>query len=529
MADDDLKEDSAPDPWADILAGNADEPQPELSFSEPVAAEQPPAPPADDEAAAGSSIETGSSIEIGTGRSGIVAAEEVDAWGEMDDDEEAARSGVDDPAADVLPFTAAADDAAADAFLDEALAADADAADREASSFAMGTEDEEPEFGIAAAGDDPAAATTLVGAAAAAGAVAAPSAPRKAAKPAKAKQGGIGQIIGLVLGGALAFPIVFGILVGLMWAGVNVPVGKSIGRALPESMAFLVPEKYRPGYRKPAANLAQAARLDDLSAVGEKDGAEPGDSADSSPDALAGSTPMPEPTGEPVVDDTPVAPSDGETFDDPLAAAAGPVAPPAAPAFDPELAAAEARRLAAEAAAADRKPLDAAVEQALTAIATVEEVADVEDPARKPLLVDCYKSLAKVAAELVMLERISGDAGRPLVETPESVVGLHDRLARHRDDLVRLGRNWLDFQKRPSDGVWLPVTFQSARKVGPYWSTKVTLALPKGATRELTVLSRAEPAAVPGDAVVLAGLVLDGDVIWAADVRPLPAANRGFF
>jgi hypothetical protein len=521
MADDDRKEDSAPDPWADILAGNADEPQPELSFSEPVAAEQPPAPPADDEAA------DGSSIEIGTGRSGIVAAEEVDAWGEMDDDEEAARSGADDPAADVLPFTAAAEDAAADAFLDEALAADPDAADREASSFAMGAEEEEPDFGIAAAGDDPAAAATLVGAAA--GAVAAPSAPRKTANPTKAKKGGIGQIIGLVLGGALAFPIVFGILVGLMWAGVNVPVGKSIGQALPESMAFLVPEKYRPGYRKPAANLAQAARLDDLSAVEEKDGAEPGDSADSSPDALAGSTPMPDPNAEPVVDDMPVVPSDGETFDDPLAAAAGPVAPPAAPAFDPELAAAEARRLAAEAAAADRKPLDAAVEQALTAIATVEEVADVEDPARKPLLVDCYKSLAKVAAELVMLERISGDAGRPLVETPESVAGLHDRLARHREDLVRLGRNWLDFQKRPSDGVWLPVTFQSARKVGPYWSAKVTLALPKGATRELTVLSRAEPAAVQGDAVVLAGLLLDGDVIWAADVRPLPAAGGGLF
>lgn len=524
MADDDRKEDSAPDPWADILADNADEPQPELSFSEPVAAEPPATPPAEDEAA------DGSSIEIGTGRSGIVAAEEIDAWGEMDEDEEAARSGAEGLTADVLPFTAAAgdaaaEDAAADAFLDEALAADADAMDREASSFAIGATDEEPDFGIAAAGDDAAASL--------AGAVAAPSTPRKAAKPAKAKKGGIGQMIGLVLGGVMAFPIVFGILVGLMWAGVNVPVGRSIGQALPESMAFLVPEKYRPGYRKPAANLAQAARLDDLSAVEEKSTADPEGSTDSSLDALAGSTPMPEPSGEPLVDDAPVVPSDGETFDDPLAAAAVPAVQPEPAPLDAARAKAEFERAAAEAtaaaAAADRKPLDAAVEQALTAIATVEAVADVEDPARKPLLVDCYKSLATVAAELVMLERISGDAGRPLVETPESVVGLHDRLARHRDDLVRLGRNWLDFQKRPSDGVWLPVTFQSARKVGPYWSAKVTLALPKGATRELTVLSRAEPAAVQGDAVVLAGLVLDGDVIWAADVRPLAAGGGGGF
>lgn len=319
MADDDRKEDSAPDPWADILADNADEPQPELSFSEPVAAEQPATPPAEDEAA------DGSSIEIGTGRSGIVAAEEIDAWGEMDEDEEAARSGAEGLTADVLPFTAAAgdaaaEDAAADAFLDEALAADADAMDREASSFAIGATDEEPDFGIAAAGDDAAASL--------AGAVAAPSTPRKAAKPAKAKKGGIGQMIGLVLGGVMAFPIVFGILVGLMWAGVNVPVGRSIGQALPESMAFLVPEKYRPGYRKPAANLAQAARLDDLSAVEEKSTADPEGSTDSSLDALAGSTPMPEPSGEPLVDDAPVVPSDGETFDDPLAAAAVPAVQP---------------------------------------------------------------------------------------------------------------------------------------------------------------------------------------------------------
>jgi hypothetical protein len=34
---------------------------------------------------------------------------------------------------------------------------------------------------------------------------------------------------------------------------------------------------------------------------------------------------------------------------------------------------------------------------------------------------------------------------------------------------------------------------------------------------------------VQGDAVVLAGLLLDGDVIWAADVRPLPAAGGGLF
>ena len=73
-----------------------------------------------------------------------------------------------------------------------------------------------------------------------------------------------------MLGGLTAFPIVFGILVGLMWAGVNVPVGRSIGRALPESVAFIVPEKFRPGFRKAAAmaTLPKAGSLDDLGTGG---------------------------------------------------------------------------------------------------------------------------------------------------------------------------------------------------------------------------------------------------------------------
>jgi hypothetical protein len=168
------------------------------------------------------------------------------------------------------------------------------------------------------------------------------------------------------------------------------------------------------------------------------------------------------------------------------------------------------------------------VEEALTALAAVEEVADVEDPARKVLLVDLYKTLAKLSAELVMLEHVSADAGRPLTEAPQSIVDIHGRLGRHRDDLVRLGRNWLDYAKRPSDGVVLPVTFQASRRVGPYWSSRVTLALPKGATRELTVLSRAEPAAVQGDAVMLTGMLFDGEVIWAADVRPQSPQGGAF-
>jgi hypothetical protein len=371
------------------------------------------------------------------------------------------------------------------------------------------------------------AAVGLAGAA-----VAATAAPvRKAgktAKPAKAKAGGIGQMIGLLLGGAMAFPIVFGILVGLMWAGVNVPVGRAIGKALPESVAFIVPEKFRPGFKKAAASAAlpKAASLDDLGTGAAQPADETGTDPEASLDENVASIPMEEPVAtdpaEPGLDDSPVVPpSDGDSFADPLAAAAEPEMKPEEAAPD------DASIEAAKVAAADRKQLDAAVQEALTAVDALEEVADAEDPSRKKLLVDFYKALATVGVELVMLEKMSADAGRPLTEPPLSLDDLHERLPRHGDDLQRLGRNWLDFTKRPSDGVVLPVTIQSSRKIGPNWSSKATLPLAKGGVREIVVLSRAEPAAVPGDRVLVIGTLFDGDVIWAADVRPLGNPGDG--
>lgn len=355
------------------------------------------------------------------------------------------------------------------------------------------------------------------------------AAARSAAKP-KKKGGGIGQVIGIVLGGALAFPLVFGILIGLMWAGVNVPVGRSIGRALPESMAFLVPEKYRPGYRKPAANLAQAARLDDLPAMAEGDTSVPAASGDSPLDALAASSPMPEPDASPgsdepsvdVTDSAPVVPADDEGLVDPLDVAAAPaVASPMPSPPPPPTAPPEPEPL-------DLSGLEAAITEARTALDAVGQVADPTDPARKTLLVEWYKALANVAEQYVLLEHVAADSGRPLQEAPAVFVELHDDLvARQREldnDLVRLSRNWLAFADRDIDGVVLSVTFDSARKVGPYWSSKVSLALPKGASRDLSIISRAEPAAVKGDRVLVTGVVFDGDAIWAADVRRLGAA-----
>lgn len=518
MADDKQHDDSVPDPWGDLLSGGAEEPASEFAFSfdEPAAAEPEAAVPVEPPAAAEQHLDDGlvdawlddgdpvvgdtaeaapppgdaagsSTIEIGTGRSGIVDAGEADAWDDVGRDDQpsgdAATSG------DTFSFD---DPAPAEALAEEATPLMADAGLEEAAGAAVGA----------------------VAAAAGAGA----RTPGKARKAASAKKSGIGQVIGVVLGGAMAIPITMAILI---WGFQKDPF--KVAKYVPESVAFLLPQKFQPGFKK----LSTTPRVPDGPTV------EP-DATGSPLDALGG---MPLPGdggsatetgtgGEDLPGSAPPEPGDDENVAEPVVATAEPVIAP----VDNLRVKAELDRLAAEAAAeaakAERQPLEAAVADAVEAVNALEAVADPDDPVRKKLLVDLYKSLAKAGTELVMLERISADAGRPLAAAPASLDELHDRLAAHRDDLVRLGRNWLDFAKRPSDGVILPVTFQSSRKIGPYWSSKVTLPQAKEGVREIVVLSRAEPAAVAGDEVVVTGMVFDGGVIWAADVRQV-RAGRG--
>ena len=69
----------------------------------------------------------------------------------------------------------------------------------------------------------------------------------------------------------------------------------------------------------------------------------------------------------------------------------------------------------------------------------------------------------------------------------------------------------------------MPATFAGARQVGPDWYSRVSRAEAGGRSREVAVISRAEPAAAAGDAVLISGLVLDGDLLWAADMRSASA------
>jgi hypothetical protein len=65
----------------------------------------------------------------------------------------------------------------------------------------------------------------------------------------------------------------------------------------------------------------------------------------------------------------------------------------------------------------------------------------------------------------------------------------------------------------------IPAVLAGVRHVGPYWCSTVTVADGGDRTRDVAVISRSEPAAGPGDAVLVTGLIVDGDTLWASDMR----------
>jgi ribosomal protein L18E len=71
----------------------------------------------------------------------------------------------------------------------------------------------------------------------------------------------------------------------------------------------------------------------------------------------------------------------------------------------------------------------------------------------------------------------------------------------------------------------MPATFSGSRRVGPYWCSRVSIAEAGGASRELSVISRIEPTALPGDAIIVMGLVMDGGVLWASELLSAAAAS----
>lgn len=394
------------------------------------------------------------------------------------------------------------------------------------------TDDDESETGIPVFATDGAelavgaAVGAAAGAAVASGAESARRAPRR---PARGKSGA-GQFLGIVLGGALSIPIVLGILIGTMWMGRPDPIG--MRRWLPGA-SFLLPPA-----RQPRGGGEQPRDLDSLSPVAGSTAGDRVDQVTESPE----SAPPPGDINAPVAAVAAVAPAVAPAADVPAAsvptAASSEVTDPAAspPPADrlaavPAPAVADLDALAAvpplppEPEPLDLATLDAAVEQAAAA-AGVLHGADADDPDRRRHMVAWYRSLSRVAEELAAVEALAVESGRPFEEAVVRLDPLMTTLAPDGPlggDLVRLARNWLTYARRDSDGVVLPVTFQSARPVGPYWCSKVVIEDVGGEPRELAVVSRQRPFLEIGERCVVTGVLFDGGTVWAADVRSTDA------
>ena len=453
----------------------------------------------------GSMPATGSShVEVGTGFSGIVSPSEVD------------------PASDVMAADAWPEEGAGGATLDDFATDDQPSFD--ASGF-----DGVSEVGDAAAAgefqaDDDGHDLATAGAVATTAAAAAVS-PARARPAVRKKGGGIGQLIGIVLGGLMAIPITYAILI---WGFQKDPF--KLAALVPEQVAFLLPQKFQPGFKKQGMpRLDAASALDDLPAAAET-------TAAVDPDAVEPTAP---PATDGVAEDAPPKPApavpagDVATVVDPDAAADAPIAStrpmpvPAPPgSFDDIVSDTKPQAPPEPAAPPEPEPLDlAALEAAVGEAATSFEAlaaADPEAPDRKKLMVGWYKRLASVAEQLVLLEKVAADSGRGIDEASaaiDAVCGPIAADAAAQSDLAKLSGLWLTSKKRTADGAVLLATFDAARQVGPYWSTRVTIDGDE--PRSVSVISRIEPRVDPGTRVLVTGVLFDGDVIWASDVRSL--------
>jgi len=438
-----------------------------------------------------------SHVEVGTGFSGIVSPSEVDPtsgamaadeWPEaldMDAASETRESTLDDFATDDQPsFDASGFDGVSD--LGEAVA--------------PGVEELQDE---------------AVGAADAV-AVAATVAAAKPRAPARKQGGGIGQLIAIVLGGVMAIPITYAILI---WGFQRDPF--KLAGMMPEQVAFLLPQKLQPGFRKSGGpKLDAPSALDDLPNVADTPEPPTEPAAGDDLAAPAGDLAAAAIEGEPVVADAPKKMPADASVEDP---ATEPVPPPEPPQEEFALA---PTRPAEPPAPPEPEPLDlSALEAAVgEASAAFDELtlADPEAPDRKKLLVAWYKRLAAAAEQLVLLEKVAVDSGRPLGDAAAALDPLSAGIAADeglQKDLARLSGMWLGSKKRAVDGAMLLATFDGARQVGPYWSMLVTVDGVEPLS--VNVISRTEPTLEPGERVLVTGVVFDGDVVWATDCRPL--------
>ena len=468
-----------------------------------------------------------SNVTIGTGQSGVLSSSDVipmddsdDVWGNVVEADEEPAAVPDDG----LGFAGEVPSPeAVDGFEDTGLVDFGglqDGASDEADGFA-GAEDggtsgtELTPVGAAIAGiaaDEPAATGEVI--------VTEP----KPGSPRRKSRSGIGQLVGILLGGLMALPITYAIL---LWGLRQDPL--KLAPLLPESLVSLLPEQLQPGFGQVAANGSRPT-LDQVPAFDPEPAAEPPATPAVADAATAAADPQPIAPADAVAETTPpAAQAMPATEPEPPAATEQPMPKSDQPPADTIAATAPLETVAPVPApveppappALDTTALDAAVAKALELQDALAAVGDDPAARRKPL-VSWYRGLAEVAEQLAMLENVALDTGRPLDKLPSSIGTLQARLVGSPvavEDLGRLGAMWLTSKKRPGNGAVLVATFDGVRQVGPYWSSSITLGGDQ--PRAVSIISRRAPAANAGEQVLVSGLVFDGDVLWATDCSRL--------
>lgn len=281
------------------------------------------------------------------------------------------------------------------------------------------------------------------------------------------RQASAGSLAGVVIGGLLSVPVVALIL---LWGFRRDDFG--IARSLPEALAFFVPAELR------LPRLPRAAM------------------------------PMPPPLPSP-----PVTLPREEAVTDPI--------------LD----------------AAERAALTMAAARADVMLAAVLDLPDDAPPnILAPALIEWYKSLASVADEAAALERDMATQGRDDDAIRLSVSTVASRIAanpRAIEQLTRLARQWMQSSRRTSDGVFLLGRLQSTRQAGSAWVSTVTLEGEASDTTSaesessaenlqpaaVTVLSRRKLGVPDGERVMVLGMLVSEDVVWAADGIPADAIS----
>jgi len=334
--------------------------------------------------------------------------------------------------------------------------------------------------------------------------------------------GGLGQMVGVVIGGLLAIPVTLAIL---LFGFQRDPL--HLTPKVPDGLRFLLPSRFR---------SAGMDRRTDQTSFG------PGRlTLDQIPAPNAAAAAADEPNPDPGVPPAPTIVDEGELAGGAivpppaaLAAQVGgadsglPASPPPHPIDEVELvvdpvsvdAGSGGGEPGRKAGAIDHAPVAAAISAAMSATDSLGPDSTVQEQA----LVGWYRSLSLVALELAKVERTAIESGRPSSEVVEGFAELRRRLSVDRySELELLGSMWLASEKRPSDGAILVATLEAARPVGPWWGGRLTVG---GETSQrLSFLSRSAPRAEPGEQVIVVGVLGDPGTIWAVDIGSTPAAE----